>query len=54
MYRRYKVEINPIKSDEDYRDALARVAELTDATPDSQEEDELDVLASLIEIYEAR
>jgi len=48
------VNIKPIKTEEDYRSALSRVAELMDATPNSPEEDELDVLSSLVEIYETK
>ena len=48
------MDIKPIKTGEDYRSALSRVAELIDATPNSPEEDELDVLSSLVEIYETK
>lgn len=54
MQRRFKVDIRPIRTEEDYRNALSRVEELMDATPNSPEEDELDVLASLVEIYETK
>jgi len=54
MQRRFKIDIKPIKTEEDYRSALSRVEELMDATPNSPEEDELDVLSSLVEIYETK
>lgn len=54
MRRRFKVDIKPIRTEEDYRNVLTRIEELMDATPDSPEEDELDVLASLVEIYETK
>ena len=48
------MEIKPIRTEKDYRTTLSRIEELMDATPNSQEEDELDVLASLVEIYESK
>ena len=48
------MNIKPIKTEKDYRIALSRVEELMDATPNSPEEDELDVLSSLVEIYETK
>ncbi len=38
------MEIEPIKSDRDYRRALARIENLMDARSGSPEEDELDAL----------
>jgi HTH-type transcriptional regulator/antitoxin HigA len=54
MQRRFKVDMKSIKTKEDYRSALSRVEGLMDATPNSPEEDELDVLSSLVEIYESQ
>lgn len=48
------MEIKPIKTEQDYRRALARIESLMDAHPDSPEEDELDVLATLVEAYEEK
>ena len=47
------INIKPIKTEADYDIALARVNDLMDAKPDSPEGDELDVLVTLIEKYEA-
>jgi len=46
--------IKPIKTERDYRKALARVEKLMDAKPGSAEEDELDVLATLVGVYEEK
>ncbi len=48
------MEIEPIKTTGDYRQALTRIEELMDAAPDSAEESELDVLAILVEAYEKK
>ncbi len=48
------MEIKPIRTDEEYEAALARIEELFDAEPDSPEGDELEILASLVETYERR
>jgi len=45
--------IRPIRNEEDYRYALDRVEKLMDALPPSDEFDELEVLATLVEDYEA-
>ena len=47
------MEVCPIKTETDYEAALAEVERLFDATPDTPEGDRLDVLATLIEAYEA-
>ena len=41
-----------IKTEEDYETALSRVEELMDAAPGTEEGDELELLVTLIEIYE--
>jgi HTH-type transcriptional regulator/antitoxin HigA len=41
-----------LKTEEEYEAALARAYALMDAAPGSPEEDELDLLARLIEAYE--
>lgn len=47
------MEINPIKTELDYDLALQRVNLIFDAAPATQEFDELDILVTLIEKYEA-
>lgn len=47
------MEINPIKTELDYDLALERVNLIFDAAPATQEFDELDILVTLIEKYEA-
>ncbi|MBE0454996.1 MAG: transcriptional regulator [Roseovarius sp.] len=44
--------IRPIHSEQDYADALARVEALMDMERSDVEDDELDVLATLVEVYE--
>ena len=46
------MEIKPIKTDENYSEALMRLEEIFDARKGSKEGDELEVLAILIEKYE--
>jgi HTH-type transcriptional regulator/antitoxin HigA len=48
------MNIYPIKTEEDYNNALARVAELMDAEPDSEAGAELEVLSTLVDAYEDR
>ncbi|MBF0143211.1 MAG: helix-turn-helix domain-containing protein [Magnetococcales bacterium] len=48
------MDIRPIKTEQDHDAALAEVERLMDAGPDTPEGDRLDVLATLIEAYEAR
>ncbi len=48
------MEIRPIKTEEDYRAMLREIEMLMDATPGSAEEDRLDVLATLVQAYEAK
>ena len=48
------MQIHPIRTAEDHRAAVARIEELMSAVPDSPEGDELDVLATLVDVYEAR
>jgi HTH-type transcriptional regulator/antitoxin HigA len=48
------MNIKPIKTETDYQLALARVNELMDAEINTPEGDELDILATLIESYEAK
>jgi HTH-type transcriptional regulator / antitoxin HigA len=46
--------IRPIHSEQNYADALARVEALIDMERSDVEDDELDVLATLVEVYEDR
>ena len=46
------MNIRPIRTEADHRAALARVESLMDAEPDTPEGEELDVLTTLIEVYE--
>lgn len=46
------MRIKPLKTEKDYDDALARINKLMDATPDSKEGDELEILSLLVENYE--
>ena len=48
------MKIKPIKTDKDYQSALARIEKLMDAHSGSPEEDELDVLATLVQAYEEK
>ncbi len=47
-------DIKAIRSEKDYEAALARISELMDAEPDSPEDEELDVLVDLVELYESK
>ena len=44
--------IHPIKTEDDYNNAVLRIDALMDAEPGTEEGDELDVLATLVEAYE--
>ncbi len=46
--------IKPIKTEADYEAALERISTLMDADPNTPEADELDVLATLVEVYEEK
>ena len=48
------MNIEPIKNEDSYQRALARVREPLHAEPDTPAGDELDVLATLVEAYEDR
>jgi HTH-type transcriptional regulator / antitoxin HigA len=47
-------KIKPIRTEQHYEAALARIDQLMDAEPGSAEFDELDVLADLVELYESK
>jgi len=46
------MKIKPIKTEKDYQEALRRLEEIFDAPIDSQESEEADVLAILVDEYE--
>jgi HTH-type transcriptional regulator/antitoxin HigA len=48
------MEIRPIRTEADHRAALARIGELMGAEANSPEGDELDILATLVEVYEQK
>ena len=48
------VNIKPIRTEEDYEAALARIDEIFEAEFDSPEGKELDVLVDLVELYESK
>ncbi len=48
------MDIHPIKTESDYDRTLARIDALMDAAPNTPEADELDVLVTLVEAYEAK
>ncbi len=48
------MDIKPIKNEADYDAVLERIDMLMDAKADSPEGDELDVLVTLVEVYEAK
>ena len=54
-YRKFDMNtLKPVRTEADYSAALARIEELMDSVPDSPESEELDALADLLEMYEAR
>ena len=46
------MNIKPLKTEQDYDAALARIDQLMDSEPESPDGDELDVLSVLVEKYE--
>ena len=46
------MEAKLIKTEEDYNRALVRIDELFDVTPNSKEFDEVELLITLVELYE--
>jgi HTH-type transcriptional regulator / antitoxin HigA len=48
------IQIRPIRTKQDHEAAVARIEELISARPGSVEGDELDVLATLVDAYEAK
>lgn len=48
------MRIRPIRNEEDHRRAVARIEALISATPNTPEGDELEIVATLVDAYEAR
>ena len=48
------MQVHPIRSEVDHDLAVARIAELIGAKPDTAEGEELDILATLVDAYEAK
>lgn len=48
------MDITPIKTEADFRAALAEIERLWDAEPDTPDGDRLDVMMTLVEAYERR
>lgn len=48
------MDIHPIHTEEDYQNALARIEEIFDAKPGSEEGDELEILGILVDEYEKK
>jgi len=46
------MEIRPIKTEKDYEEALAEIEQLFDATPETPDGDRLEVMMTLVEVYE--
>ena len=46
------MKIRPIKSEQDYEQALSHIEQLMDAKPGTKRGDELDILTTLVEAYE--
>ncbi len=48
------MEIKPVKTEKDYRAALKEIEKLMNAQPGTPDGDRLDVLVTLVEVFEAR
>lgn len=46
--------IKPIRNEQDYQATLLRIEQLMEATPNTPEFDELDILTTLVEAYEEK
>lgn len=46
------MKVQPIKTESDYQKALARIEQLWQATPGSEEAETLELLTTLVEVYE--
>ncbi len=54
MQRRFKMNVFPIRTEDDYDAALKRIDQLMNAELETPEGDELDILVTLVEAYEAK
>jgi HTH-type transcriptional regulator / antitoxin HigA len=54
LYKIIAMNINPIKTEQDYKIALKRLEEIFDAPIGTTESDEADVLGLLIDVYEKK
>jgi HTH-type transcriptional regulator/antitoxin HigA len=48
------MQVRPIRTEKDHEEAIARIEKLIGATAGSREADELDLLATLVDAYEAK
>jgi HTH-type transcriptional regulator/antitoxin HigA len=48
------MRIKPIRTEEDYQEALKEIERIFDAVPGTREGDQLDVLTTLVEAYEEK
>jgi HTH-type transcriptional regulator/antitoxin HigA len=48
------MDLRPIRTDDDYHSALREIEQLFDARPNTPEGDRLDILTTLVEVYEAQ
>ncbi len=48
------MQIKPIRNEKDYESVLVRIEEIFDAEPDTPDGDELEILSSLVEVYEKK
>jgi len=54
IWRSCKMNIKPIKNEKNYQDTLSIIESLMNAKPNTKEMDELEVLTTLVEAYEAQ
>jgi HTH-type transcriptional regulator/antitoxin HigA len=52
--KRSDMQIQPIRNEDDHATAVARIAALMGAEPDTQAGEEFDILATLVEAYESK
>ena len=48
------INVNAIRNDDDLKKALSRIEEIFDAEPGSREDEELEILTTLVQAYEAK
>jgi HTH-type transcriptional regulator / antitoxin HigA len=52
MLRKFNMNIRPVKTKKDYEAALKRIDQLFNAKPNTPSGDELEILVTLVEVYE--